>query len=177
MYSLGVTGSFYLYGMLASHHRAKKVGFIAVKTVLVTAIVNYAFKNLFHRHRPYQLEEQVKSGAINAVTQYGWDGPIAKPSFNSFPSGHTMSAFAMATIFATEYKEYKWVPIVSYSLAGLTGLSRINDNRHWGSDVFFGAVIGWGMAKLIYNHNNWGINMAPYSTGSETGMLIQIPLN
>ncbi len=60
---------------------------------------------------------------------------------NSFPSGHTAVAFALATSIADETDD-SWSDYAVYGAASLTALSRINDNRHWASDVLVGALIG-----------------------------------
>ncbi|QZE13657.1 phosphatase PAP2 family protein [Halosquirtibacter laminarini] len=63
---------------------------------------------------------------------------------NSFPSGHTAMAFTMATFLHKEYGLYR-SPIysmVGYALAGATGIYRVLNNKHWISDVMFGAGIG-----------------------------------
>jgi membrane-associated phospholipid phosphatase len=66
----------------------------------------------------------------------------------SFPSGHTSVAFNVATVLSTQYKSYGVVPALSYSLAGLVGFSRINDNKHFASDVLAGAVVGIMTARF-----------------------------
>jgi len=43
---------------------------------------------------------------------------------------------------------------LAYGIATLTALSRVNDNAHWASDIFFGAVIGYFTAKAIIAQNN-----------------------
>jgi membrane-associated phospholipid phosphatase len=43
---------------------------------------------------------------------------------------------------------------LAYGIATLTALSRVNDNAHWASDVFFGAIIGYFTAKAIMALNN-----------------------
>jgi membrane-associated phospholipid phosphatase len=60
---------------------------------------------------------------------------------NSFPSGHTAVAFALATSIADETGD-SWSDVAVYGAATLTALSRINDDRHWASDVIIGGVIG-----------------------------------
>jgi membrane-associated phospholipid phosphatase len=58
----------------------------------------------------------------------------------SFPSGHTSSAFATATVLQ---RHYGWkVGIPAYALAGYVGASRLNANKHYLSDVAFGAALG-----------------------------------
>ncbi len=62
---------------------------------------------------------------------------------NSLPSGHTAIAFAGATIFHKEYGHLSpWYSIGGYTLATITGISRIINNRHWASDVIVGAGVG-----------------------------------
>jgi membrane-associated phospholipid phosphatase len=68
---------------------------------------------------------------------------------NSFPSGHTTIAFALATSLATETKG-KWSDLLFFSGASLTGFSRINDDRHWLSDVVFGAAVGIVSARVVH---------------------------
>lgn len=61
----------------------------------------------------------------------------------SFPSGHTTMAFISATILSKEYGEKSyWYSVAGYTVATLTGLSRVANNRHWISDVLAGAGIG-----------------------------------
>jgi membrane-associated phospholipid phosphatase len=69
----------------------------------------------------------------------------------SFPSGHTANVFAGATMLATEYGEnYPWVPYASYGLASGVGAMRIANNRHYISDVLFGAGLGILSMKIAY---------------------------
>lgn len=58
----------------------------------------------------------------------------------SFPSGHTTTAFAFASVVGAEHS-IGW-GVGAYSLATLVGLSRIDDNKHYLNDVIAGAVIG-----------------------------------
>ena len=70
---------------------------------------------------------------------------------NSFPSGHTATAFMMATMLHKEYEgRSPWFSIGGYALATLTGVSRVLNNRHWMTDVFAGAAIGIGSVHLGY---------------------------
>ena len=69
----------------------------------------------------------------------------------SFPSGHTANVFAGATMLSVEYgDEYKWVPYVSYGVATTVGVMRIANNKHYISDVLFGAGLGILSMKVAY---------------------------
>lgn len=72
-------------------------------------------------------------------------------AYNSFPSGHTATAFMTATMLSREYgHKSPWVSYGSYGLATATGLMRILNNRHWISDVMAGAAIGYISTQLGY---------------------------
>lgn len=71
--------------------------------------------------------------------------------YNSFPSGHTASAFAAAEFLYQEFK-YKspWIGYAGYFVATTTGTLRMYNNKHWFSDVVAGAGFGIASTKLGY---------------------------
>lgn len=72
-------------------------------------------------------------------------------SFNSFPSGHTATAFMGAELLWQEYKDQSvWYGVLGYSLAVTTGAFRVYNDRHWLNDVIMGAGIGILSTKLGY---------------------------
>ena len=78
---------------------------------------------------------------------------------HSFPSGHTSTAFVMATVLFHEFKDTK--PALAYSgfaFATATGVLRVLNNAHWVSDVLVGAGIGIIITDLVYRFEplkNW----------------------
>jgi membrane-associated phospholipid phosphatase len=79
------------------------------------------------------------------------DGDEFEPftfSDRSFPSGHTAAAFALATTLADDI-HHPLATIGLYGLATATGIARIQQNRHWTSDVLIGAALGVASAKFI----------------------------
>jgi membrane-associated phospholipid phosphatase len=67
---------------------------------------------------------------------------------SSFPSGHTAVAFALATAVADQTRD-GWSDYVVYGAATLTALARINDNKHWASDVLVGGLVGHLSARWV----------------------------
>ena len=89
---------------------------------------------------------------------------------NSFPSGHTATAFATATILHKEYglTRSPWYSLAGYALATATGCMRVLNNRHWISDTFAGAglgvlstELGYTMADLLFKDRGL---LLPYRT-------------
>lgn len=100
------------------------------------------------------------AGAVVLKSIVGRERPAADNAFkfhplnfkdrtNSFPSGHTTLAFAVATSFAREIKG-SWDDAALYSLATLTAYARLHDDRHWMSDVVFGAGVGILSTRFIH---------------------------
>jgi membrane-associated phospholipid phosphatase len=124
-------------GMLLKDKKLEKAGVLATGSIIVSAGVTEALKHEFHRHRP-------NSGDDN----HFFDGPSQSPAHTSLPSSHTTTAFAVATSVASVYRyEHPIVPPIAYGIATLVGLSRINDNAHWTTDVLAGALVGYVSAK------------------------------
>lgn len=72
-------------------------------------------------------------------------------AYNSFPSGHTATAFMTATMLHKEYgHKSPWYSVGAYTCASITGITRILNNRHWMGDVLMGAGIGILSTELGY---------------------------
>ncbi|MFC2967199.1 phosphatase PAP2 family protein [Acidimangrovimonas pyrenivorans] len=86
---------------------------------------------------------------------------------DGFPSGHTSMAFAAATYFGIRYGDQypQYVPYV-YGAAALTGIARVEAKKHYARDVLAGALLGWGMGKLITTPQNAELMVAPTAGGA-----------
>lgn len=91
---------------------------------------------------------------------------------NSFPSGHTTTAFAFATVIATQHEWY-WGAL-ALGGATLTGYSRMNDGRHFLHDVAAGMTIGvsYGLGTYFTQYRGQGKKYAfiPLVDSETTGL-------
>ena len=134
------------------------------------------------------LEAQAFTESIAGVTKFvvGRARPTARQGDQtydpfhgidrSFPSSHSARAFAVATVFADRYEQP--VPILAYTLAALIGISRNELDRHWASDVFAGAALGFTMGKVLswrHRHQDNRLTFLPSLPGVESsvGLVLQ----
>ena len=94
----------------------------------------------------------VMAGFVNGIKYTASEMRPDGSTRNSWPSGHTATAFVGATILHKEYglTRSPWYSIAGYSLATATGVMRVLNNRHWISDVLSGAGIGILSTELAY---------------------------
>jgi membrane-associated phospholipid phosphatase len=149
-YSFPILGAFGLHYAFTHNPRSGRVFFLGTKSLILAGATVFILKNIFQRYRPYQ---------SNPTNAYKWDFINGNFTHNSFPSGHTVVVFSIATTIATEYYDTPVIPIICYTLATLTALSRVNDNKHFLSDVFMGASLGFSISKMVYFRNNWQIRL------------------
>jgi len=115
------------------HGRLHDTGKMALTAVVVNAAVVTSLKILTGRQRPDGLD-----GAG------GFHGPSLV--YDSFPSGHASTAFALATVVGKRHREWKWW---LYGGATLVAASRVLLDAHHPSDVLAGALIGIEVGNLV----------------------------
>ncbi len=130
----------------------QRVGKSGVLAFLEAGVVTQVFKNLTGRLRP--------SASPNDSNQ--WLGP--RLGSLAFPSGHVVTATAFSVVLANAYS-WGWV---FYAVPPLVGWARMYTDAHWASDVFFGFLVGWGVASLqaprVQSFSSLKIGMNRYGT-------------
>jgi len=140
----GITGS------IIKDDYMKETAFMAGESFISANILGTIIKYSVGRARPYTGDGKSK------FTPF-----VFKTSRASFPSGHTVSAFSVATVFA-ERSDYDSVKILCYSMASLVAFERVYSDKHWTSDVFLGAAIGYFVAKDIVKKDNKNNSLSIY---------------
>jgi membrane-associated phospholipid phosphatase len=119
-----------------------KTSLLAGEAYVDGAILDLALKAVTRRKRP----SDVPAGTpFNDTFFSGGKSPFKG---SSFPSGHAIGAFSVATVIAHRYSQHRWVPWVAYGLATGVSLSRISTSAHFPSDVFLGAALGYTITRF-----------------------------
>ena len=169
--SLSIAGLFYLGGLAFKNEKAKETGLLGIQAIIHTGIVVQVLKHLSGRQRPCVEDgEDHWSGPSGFFKRYD-PGPFSR--YDSFPSGHTIVAWGTATVIAEQYKRTIIVPVVSYSLAAMVGLSRINEDRHWLSDVFVGAALGHAIGRYLVRTRSTHVDIHPATDGGSITLTLR----
>ena len=138
---VGVPTAMGVYALIQKDESLLKDAIYIGTSVIEAVGLTYGLKYAFDRQRPYE--------KYPGIIQ-----PIEPEDSPSFPSGHTASAFSLATSLSITYP--KWYVIAPSALwACCVGFSRINQGVHYPSDVLTGAAIGVGCAFANVYINRW----------------------
>jgi membrane-associated phospholipid phosphatase len=148
-------GNIALWGIarLAKMPALADVTFHAAEAVVIGSLASQVIRGPLGRSRPH---------VTNYTDQYDFHPFEGFRDFDhrAFPSIHTASAFAVATVYTMETKRRApratWiVGPIAYALAAGPGISRMYTGQHWASDIFGGALMGtFAAAKVVrYNHD------------------------
>ncbi len=135
--TFGISGGILAVGLVSGRSDVQRSGGRVLLSLLAAGVTSTAVKVTTGRFRPAEADNQY----------------IFKPfsGHDSFPSGHATLAFALATSLSNEIKN-GWVSAALYTFATGTAWSRLNDERHWLSDVLAGATVGITTATIVHRH-------------------------
>ena len=142
--TVAVPASLYVAGLVAKDSHATHTALLAAEAVADAEVVTFVLKDIDNRKRP---------AAFTSTTNFGDSWFEGRSSWirstGSFPSGHAIAAFSVATVISRRYPHRRWVPFVSYGLAGVVGFSRVSLSAHFPSDVFAGAAFGYSIGRFV----------------------------
>jgi membrane-associated phospholipid phosphatase len=153
-YGLYVIAANGLISAAFKNEKGVQTSLLASQAFITSGIWTQIIKQLTGRERPKAsyIFSHIEGGRWHGVfSKYLEISPDnrSKMSYDAFPSGHTATAFSIATVFATQYSDIKPIPIICYSAATAVGISRLTEHEHWASDVFVGALIGYLSGKQV----------------------------
>ena len=130
----GIAAAFYLYGRAHHDARARETGLLAGEALIDSSIVVGALKLATERRRPRSRPD---------AGEFFTGG-------NSFPSGHAISAWSVATVVAHEYRDRPLVQVAAYGLASAVSVARYTGRNHFPSDILIGSALGYGIGRYVY---------------------------
>jgi membrane-associated phospholipid phosphatase len=131
----------YYYGRKHNDQKLQITGLALGQAAILGLAVSSSIKAFTGRRPPHD----------NLPTNFSNDfkfGFLNRGAFNGWPSGHTMTAIAMATTLVELYPENTAIKVGSFAYASIIGLG-ISVNIHWFSDAFAGALIGYAIGKTV----------------------------
>lgn len=127
---LVLSGGLYAAGELADSKSIRKTAILSLESYLISGVIVLGIKYVVGRARPYTEEGKSSFNPFSSGS-----------SHYSMPSGHTTSAFSVASVIAYQSDSLA-LDIAAYSLATLVGISRLKLDKHWASDLVIGAALG-----------------------------------
>jgi len=157
LYSTSATAAlFYLAGRKISDPRLRETGSLAFEATLDGVVVSEVLKTVTQRPRPME---------SNGSGRFFHGG-------RSFPSGHSINAWALASIVAHEYSDSRTMQVLSYGVAGAVSISRFTSRAHFLSDVLVGSAIGYGIGTHVFYKRHDKGNPARTRSESKTELMI-----
>jgi membrane-associated phospholipid phosphatase len=149
-----IGGGMYAIGRLGGHPNLEDLGWHGTEAVLIATAVTGILMGAVGRARPFVVMD-------TNPHDFKFGGGFSSSDRQSFPSGHTTTAFAAAAAVTSEMRRLHpqavwYVGPVLYGGATMVGLSRMYLNKHWASDVVLGAAIGTfsGLKVVRYSHTH-----------------------
>lgn len=130
----GIAATLYVVGRKTGNQRLRETGLLGAEAIINGQIVATSLKAITQRMRPREGNNRVRFFA-------GGD---------SFPSGHAVSAWSLATVIAYQYKDRPLIKYGAYSVAIAVSISRFTGRKHFLSDVLVGSAIGYGIGRYVY---------------------------
>jgi membrane-associated phospholipid phosphatase len=143
---MGISLAIYATGRLSHSKKASHLGMDLLRAQIITEAMTETLKLAVHRERP--------DGSNN----------------RSFPSGHASVTFATATVIY-RHLGYKWA-VPTYLFASYVAMSRLHDNRHYLSDVVFGAAVGVIGGRTVTRHGRNNYTWSPVAMPGGMAILV-----
>lgn len=133
----GALAGIWLYGIKTEHRHARETGELELETLINTFLIYTPMQLIAGRQRPGE-----GNGHGDFFKHHAID--------TSFPGGHAMFTWAMASVLADEYPK-PWARVLSYGAAFTVTFTRFMARDHWSSDMFLGTGLGLAIAENTFH--------------------------
>jgi membrane-associated phospholipid phosphatase len=142
---LPVSAGLYFLGSEEKNDQLRETSLLSFEALGDALIVDTLLKTATQRERP---TEGTGSGRFWQGSGRFWNAG------SSFPSGHAIETWALASVIAHEIPHPRWVPVLCYGLAMAVNGSRFAARKHFASDVVAGSAMGWFIGDFVYRHRH-----------------------
>lgn len=125
---------FYGFGVFREDPKAREVGVLGTEALVDSLITVEILKLAAGRNRPDATHEP----------GHFFDGG------SSFPSGHAIQVWTVASVLSYEYGHTKIVPLVAVGLASVVSVARFTAQKHYASDIVAGGAMGWFIGRYVW---------------------------
>lgn len=132
-----IPAGLYASGLFRGDSKMKRTALLAGEAAADSEILATILKESTRRIRP-----------ANVPTGESYGDSFYEGHGSSFPSGHAIVGFSVATVIARRYHDHKWVPYAAYGGAALIAFSRVTLSAHYISDVFLGSALGYSIGRF-----------------------------
>jgi len=171
--SIGLFGSFKLYGLAKDDWRASSTANQLMEGLLVTGFTTQILKWSTGRQMP-----KTSSGdSTGRWHPFATDYLSKRRWYDAFPSGHLATGMMCVTVLTENYPEKKYIKPVGYSLLALLSFQMVNNGVHWVSDYPLGLAVGYGIGKSVASRHvvekgekeARSVSFYPYLAGDTAG--------
>jgi hypothetical protein len=161
---IGLAVAVYGGGIIAGSPKYKELGEILGESVLLADATSFVLKEAIGRGRPFAADDRGSFRPLRFKTDY-----------DSMPSMHTASSFAMASVLSAA-SENLLAKFAYYAAATFVGFSRLYQDKHWASDIVLGAAVGELCGRVVMRyHSDHGENrlvLAPMASSDGASLAL-----
>jgi membrane-associated phospholipid phosphatase len=139
-------GTVFIHGLKTDNEHAKEMGYLGLEALSNTFVIYTASQLIAGRERPFEGTGEGSFFKHHSVN-------------TSFPAGHAMFEFAMASVVAHEYPK-PWVQALAYGAAVAVAGARFTGRNHFPSDLLVGSVLGYLISTHIF-HSHCKVGLSP----------------
>jgi len=140
-----VSAGLYFLGSKRHDDHLRETGLLAMEALIDAAIADQVLKIATQRERPL---EGTGEGRFWQGSGRPWNAG------SSFPSGHEIETWTLASVIAHEYPRPRIIPIAMYTYALGIGAARFVARAHFASDIVAGAAMGWFIGDFVYRNRH-----------------------
>ena len=135
--TFGASGIMWAAGRWNHKERLQRTGYESIEALTDSSVVALVLKAATNRQRPGSADHD---GAF-------WEGG------KSFPSGHAIMSWTMASVVAHEYRS-RWIEAAAYGTAGAVSVARFTGKNHFASDVLVGSALGYLVGRYVVHRHH-----------------------